>query len=72
MPEMIEVELYRRVADRTVGRRIRRVDAPDDWFLKGVDPRTIGRALRGRIVTGTPDPGRLLNAIRLRTGVGRP
>jgi formamidopyrimidine-DNA glycosylase len=57
---MIEVELYRRVADRAVGRRIRRVDAPDDWFLKGVDARTIGRALRGRTVTGTRRIGKLL------------
>jgi formamidopyrimidine-DNA glycosylase len=57
---MIEVELYRRVADRAVGRRIRAVDAPDPWFLKGVDPRTIARALRGRTVTGTRRIGKLL------------
>jgi hypothetical protein len=30
MPEMIEVEYYRRVADRTVGRTVRTVVAPDD------------------------------------------
>jgi formamidopyrimidine-DNA glycosylase len=57
---MIEVELYRRVADRVVGRRIRAVEAPDGWFLKGVDPATIGRALRGRTVTGTRRIGKLL------------
>src|SRR5690349_19592809 len=57
---MIEVELYRRVADRVVGRRIRRVDAPDDWFLKGVDAATLGRALRRRTVTGTRRIGKLL------------
>lgn len=60
MPEMIEVELYRRVADRAVGRRIRAVEAPDAWFLKRVDARTIGRALRGRTVTGTRRIGKLL------------
>lgn len=60
MPEMIEVELYRRVADRAVGRRIRRVDAPDDWFLKNADPATVAKALRGRTVTGTRRIGKLL------------
>lgn len=57
---MIEVELFRRVAERAVGRRIRRVDAPDDWFLKGVDPLTVARAVRGRTVTGTRRIGKLL------------
>jgi formamidopyrimidine-DNA glycosylase len=57
---MIEVELYRRVADRAVGRRIRAVDAPDEWFLKGVDPRTVTEAVRGRTVTGTRRIGKLL------------
>ena len=60
MPEMIEVELYRRVAERTVGRRIRAVEAPDAWFLKGVDAATVGRALRRRTVTGTRRIGKLL------------
>jgi formamidopyrimidine-DNA glycosylase len=35
VPELIEVELYRRLAERAVDRRIERVDAPDSWFLKG-------------------------------------
>jgi formamidopyrimidine-DNA glycosylase len=57
---MIEVELYRRVADRVVGRRIRSVDAPDDWFLKGIDAGSVQRALRRRTVTGTRRIGKLL------------
>lgn len=61
MPEMIEVEYYRRVAERTVGRTVRRVVAPDDWYLKG---GTTARALRtttgGRTVTGTRRIGKLL------------
>lgn len=57
---MIEVELYRRVADRVVGRRIRAVEAPDDWFLKGVDAGSLQRALRRRTVTGTRRIGKLL------------
>lgn len=60
MPEMIEVELYRRVADRVVGRRIGAVDAPDDWFLKNVEAATITKALRRRTVTGTRRIGKLL------------
>lgn len=35
MPEGVEVELYRRQAERVVGRTIVEVDAPDAWFLKG-------------------------------------
>ena len=61
MPEMIEVEYYRRVAERTVGRTVRAVVAPDDWYLKG---DTTARALRatvaGRTVTGTRRIGKLL------------
>jgi formamidopyrimidine-DNA glycosylase len=61
MPEMIEVEDYRRVAERTVGRTVRSVDAPDDWYLKG---NTTARALRatvtGRTITGTRRIGKLM------------
>ncbi len=35
MPELPEVESYRQVATRAVGRRIVAVDSPDAWFLKG-------------------------------------
>ncbi len=34
VPEIIEVELYRRAAARCVGRRIVAVSAPDAWYLK--------------------------------------
>ena len=34
MPELIEVEIYRRLAERVVGRRIAAVAADDLWFLK--------------------------------------
>jgi formamidopyrimidine-DNA glycosylase len=61
MPEMIEVEHYRRVAERTVGRRIQRVDAPDDWYLKGgTTARAVRASLRRRTVTGTRRVGKLL------------
>lgn len=61
MPEMIEVELYRRVAERAVGRRIGAIDAPDAWFLKGgLDAAALERSLRRRTVTGTRRIGKLL------------
>lgn len=34
VPEIIEVELYRRAAARCVGRTIVTVSAPDEWYLK--------------------------------------
>ena len=35
MPEIIEVEAYRRAISATQGRRIASVHAPDEWFAKG-------------------------------------
>lgn len=57
---MIEIELYRRLAERTVGRRIVEVVAPDDWFLKGTDAGELIDALTGRVVTGTGRRGKLM------------
>jgi formamidopyrimidine-DNA glycosylase len=58
---MIEIELYRRLAERTVGRRIAAVDAPDAWFLKrGLDPSAAAVLLPGRTVMGTRRTGKLL------------
>jgi formamidopyrimidine-DNA glycosylase len=58
---MIEVEYYRRVAERTVGRRIERVIANDDWFLKGgTTAPALRTALRGATITGTDRIGKLL------------
>lgn len=58
---MIEVEQYRRTADRTVGRVVRAVHAPDDWYVKG-GTTTLGLrdALAGATVTGTRRIGKLL------------
>ncbi|QXC61592.1 hypothetical protein KSP35_01715 [Aquihabitans sp. G128] len=61
MPELIEVEVYRRLADRAVGRRIDAVEAPDDWFLKGgLTPNVVEGALTGATITGTDRIGKLL------------
>ena len=35
MPEIIEVEAYRKAISATVGRTVSRVHAPDEWFAKG-------------------------------------
>lgn len=58
---MIEVEQYRRAADRALGRRIARVHAPDDWYLKGgTTAAALRAALRGAEITGTRRIGKLL------------
>jgi len=60
VPEGIEVELYRRVVDRAVGRTISAVHAPDAWFCKGVDPETLVAVFTGRTLEGTRRRGKLL------------
>lgn len=61
MPELVEVENYRRLAERVVGRTIAKVDAPDEWFLKGgTTPSVLRRALKGRTVVCARRTGKLL------------
>jgi formamidopyrimidine-DNA glycosylase len=60
VPELIEVEFYRRAAERTVGRTISRVDAPDAWYLKGTTARVLRSSLVGCRVTGARRIGKLL------------
>jgi formamidopyrimidine-DNA glycosylase len=61
VPEMIEVEAYRRTADRVVGRVVRSVRAPDDWYLKGGTTAAGLRAgLQGARIEGTRRIGKLL------------
>ncbi|CAN5713417.1 formamidopyrimidine-DNA glycosylase [soil metagenome] len=60
MPELIEVEAYRVVADCTVGRVIRAAHAPDPWFCKGTEPAEVEALLAGRRVVGTRRRGKLL------------
>ncbi len=61
MPEMLEIEFYRRAAERTVGRTISRVGAPDAWYLKaGLTPAALRRAVTGRIVSAIRRRGKLL------------
>ena len=60
MPELLEVEAYRQLAERTVGRRVERVEAPDAWFLKGVTSPEVVDALTGATVEATGRRGKLL------------
>jgi formamidopyrimidine-DNA glycosylase len=61
VPEGIEIELYRRTAERAVGRRIIEVEAPDAWFLKrGLTAPVLVDALVGRQLTAARRRGKLL------------
>lgn len=60
MPELLEVESYRRQAESVIGRTIAAVDAPDAWFVKGGEPSELEAALPGRRVAGVRRRGKLL------------
>ena len=60
MPEALEIESYRRLADRVVGATIARAEA-DAYAAKRLSsPSAWARAARGRRVTGTRRRGKLL------------
>lgn len=61
MPELIEVEAYRRLAQRAVGRRVAAVEATDSWFLKrATTAPLLEAALEGGTIVGTGRIGKLL------------
>ena len=60
MPELLEVETYRRQAQRVVGRTIGAVDAPDAWFVKNGEPDEVVAAVTGRRVVAARRRGKLL------------
>ncbi len=61
VPELIEVERYRRLAERAVGRTIAAVHADDEWFCKGTTTSDALRAtLPGRRFVRTCRRGKLL------------
>lgn len=61
MPELPEVEAYRRLAEGALGRPIASVGAPDAWFLKGgADAAAVAGALTGRSFTAARRRGKLL------------
>jgi formamidopyrimidine-DNA glycosylase len=62
VPELPEVEAYRRLAEeRALGREVAGVVAPDAWYLKGgIDARSVRAALVGRRFTAARRIGKLL------------
>ena len=61
VPEIIEVELYRRAAARCVGRTIVTVSAPDDWYLKkGLTAASLTATAVGASVGDVRRKGKLL------------
>lgn len=60
MPELIEVETYRRQADAVVGRRIVEVPVLDPLGLRGADPEAVRSELVGLRVEGADRIGKLL------------
>ncbi len=61
MPELVEVEAYRRLAEGVVGRTVAEVVAPDAWYLKrGLDAATTSSVLTGATVGGARRIGKLL------------
>lgn len=61
MPEILEIEFYRRLALGAIGRRIREVDAPDAWYLKGgISRRIVTDALVGNEFVAARRIGKLL------------
>jgi formamidopyrimidine-DNA glycosylase len=61
MPEILEVETYRVLAERIVGRTVVRVETPDEWFLKrGVTGAVLTDALVGQEVGSVRRVGKLL------------
>jgi formamidopyrimidine-DNA glycosylase len=61
MPEMLEVESYRRLAATVLHRPIREVRAPDAWFLKaGLSAGVLTDALVGRVFVADRRIGKLL------------
>jgi formamidopyrimidine-DNA glycosylase len=61
MPELAEVDAYRRLAARALGRRVAEVVAPDAWYLRGgLEAGTLADALVGRRFVDARRVGKLL------------
>ncbi|MFA9565868.1 MAG: DNA-formamidopyrimidine glycosylase family protein, partial [Acidimicrobiales bacterium] len=61
MPELLEIEVYRALAERTLGRTIAGVRADDDWYLKGgTTADELSARLTGEKVVAAGRHGKLL------------
>lgn len=69
MPEILEVESYRRHAAAVVGRRVASVAAPDPWYLKrGLTEGVLRDAVAGRSIVAARRIGKLLLLDTSRNG----
>jgi len=71
MPELIEVEAYRRQAEQVVGRTVVAAPVLDPLGLRGADPDAVRAELVGASVTAAERLGKLL-LLRTTTGVEGP
>jgi formamidopyrimidine-DNA glycosylase len=61
VPELPEVESYRRLAESALLRTVTSISTPDPWFLKGgADSRALGRSLLGHRFVSARRIGKLL------------
>ncbi len=61
MPELAEVEAYRRLAEGLVGRTVSEVVAPDEWYLKrGLTTAVVQAAVTGQTIVEARRIGKLL------------
>ncbi len=61
MPELLEVEAYANTAALVIGRTISRVDATDDWYVKGDShPELLSAELIGATISGVRRIGKLM------------
>ena len=61
MPEILEIEAYRRLAEKVVGRVVSEVLTPDHWYVKGgVTPEDLVENLKNRRFTKARRKGKLL------------
>lgn len=61
MPELFDVEHFRRYIDRTsLKQKIEKVEIFNKKVLGGAPITSIGKALKGKIFTGTPRHGKYL------------
>ncbi len=60
MPELLEIEMYRRGAARLVDRTITSISTPDDWYLKRVDAPALAEALTGVTIESLGRVGKLM------------
>jgi len=60
MPELLEIEMYRRGAASLVGRTIVDIEAPDDWYLKNTNAHAVTSTLVGATIDSLGRIGKLM------------